>query len=219
MTGLTQSMRNRHGRSEAGSALIEFAFCMVFFIIPLLTGTMYIGLSLIRAIQVTEVCRDAAHMYSYGVDFSQAAPQGMLVALGPELGMQTSGGNGVVIFSTVTFIAPSDCTAAGLQQNTGSCPNMNSYVITRRIVVGNSTLHASNFGTPNASIIGSDGTITNTNYLTDTSAQANGFSSLLTLTSGQNAFMAEMWVKSPDFSFTCFPGANNGLNSSARFIF
>src|SRR6266700_6460539 len=99
-------LRSRQIRpSERGSALIEFVFVCSLFWVPLFFGTLVIGFSLVQALQVTQVCRDAAHMYAFGVDFSQTIYKNLLVSLGPDLGMTTNGGKGVVIFSTVTYIA------------------------------------------------------------------------------------------------------------------
>jgi hypothetical protein len=179
-----------------GSALVEFVMATGFFIVPLLVGIMVIGQNLILANLVTLVCRDAAHMYAYGVDFSQTGNQNLLIQVAQGINMTTTGGNGVVILSTVTYVASTDCTAAGYQANTTSCPNMNQTVFIRRIVIGNSSLTSSAYGTPNSSILNSDGTISTANYLTDPSAQAANFSSLITLASGQYAYMAEMYVSS-----------------------
>lgn len=211
----SSTSRRRRGR-ERGSALIEFLLATALIILPLLIGTFVIGMSLVRANQVAEVSRDAAHMYAYGVDFSQTSSQNLLLELAQGLNMTLTGGNGVVILSTVTYVGDNDCLAAGIQP--GDCPNDNSTVFTRQIVVGNSALQGSAFGTPSAAIIGSGGNITTMNYLTNASARANNFASVITLSSGQYAYVAETFVISPDFNI--FGG---GLISpggiSARSIF
>ncbi len=184
--------------------------------LPLFLGTLVIGFNLVRAIQVTAVCRDAGHMYSYGIDFSQAAYQNLLVDLATGLKMTTSGGNGVVILSTVTYVGPTDCTAAGYTANTTSCPNLNQIVFTRRIVIGNSSLHTSAFGTPNSSEMDSSGNISAAGYLTDATNRAGTFSSVIALTSGEFAYVSEMWVTSPDFNWWSALGQTG---ASARSIF
>ncbi len=138
-----QVTRKSHSRQK-GSALIEFVLCFALFWVPLFLGTLVIGFNVIRAIQVTQVCRDAGHMYSYGMDFSQSAYQNLLVSLAPGLNMTVSGGKGVVILSTVTYVDQTDCTAGGYPH----CANLNQTVFTRRIVIGNSGLYSSAFGTP-----------------------------------------------------------------------
>jgi hypothetical protein len=186
---------------ERGSAFVEFILCFSLIWVPLFFGTAVIGFSLIRAIQVTQVCRDAGHMYAYGTDFSQSSSQTLLsnLAVGMDL---SSSGNSFIIMSTVTYIAANDCQAAGLSPNTNSCPNMNSYVFTRQVSVGNSTLgrsgsvYASIFGTPSSSIQDASGGISPTNYLTSTSARATNFQTAtgITLTSGQISYVSEMFA-------------------------
>ena len=192
-------VKARRSSGENGSALIEFLLVSVFLVFPLLLGTAVFGLSLVRANQVSEVCRDAGHMYAYNVDFSQASSQNMLVQMAKGLNMTTSGGNGVIILSTVTYVAANDCAAAGLA--TGNCTNVNNTVVVRRIVIGNPQLHASAFGTPSASLLDSEGKINTADYLTNASAVAANFSDVIPLSSGQYAYMAEAFVTSPDFNF------------------
>lgn len=207
----------RRQRPQQGSALIEFLLTTILLILPLLFGTFLMGMRLVRANQVAEVCRDAGHMYAYGVDFSQTSSQNILVRLAQGLNMTTTGGNGVVILSTITFIGASDCQAAGY--SSGSCPNLNKTVFTKRIVVGNpqlninSQLQTSAFGTPSANIIDSSGNIANTNYVSNATAVANNFSNVIPLTSGQYAYVAETFFKSPDFSLLS-PG---GISSRSIF--
>ena len=192
--------RRRHQR---GSALIEFLLAAIFLILPLLLGTFVFGMRLVRANQVAEVCRDAGHMYAYGVDFSQASSQAELVQLAQGLNMTATGGNGVIILSTITFIGPTDCQSGGY--SSGSCPNLNNTVFTRRIVIGNpqltinQQLQVSAFGTPPASIIDGSGNISSANYLGNSAAIANNFYSVIPLSSGQFAYVAEAFFQSPDF--------------------
>jgi hypothetical protein len=215
--GAPSKARRRGG--EKGSALIEFLLASILVIFPLLFGTMVFGLSLVRANQVAEVCRDAGHMYAYGVDFSQPGSQSMLVQLAQGLNMTTSGGNGVVILSTVTRVGPNDCVAGGYPS--GSCPNLNQTVFTRRIVIGNAQLSGSAFGDPSA-IVGNGGNIAAADYAQSASAIATNFSSVIPVTSGQYAYVAETFVVSPDFNFW---GGNSYWNwispggISARSIF
>lgn len=213
---LSMRRQNHRDRLQRGSAMVEVTLVTSLFLIPLLFGTIILGLNLIREIEVTEVCRDAAHMYAFGIDFSQSSYQNLLVDLAQGLNFSTSGGNGVVILSTVTFVGPNDCTAAGYQANTSSCPNMNQTVFTRRIVVGNSSLRQSGFGTPNSGDMDSEGDISASTYLTDTSTRAVGFSSLIPLTSGQFAYMSEMYLATPDLSWWNYLGTTS---ISARSIF
>jgi hypothetical protein len=200
---------------ESGSALMEFSFSTLFWV-PLLLGTMVLGLNLSRSIRVTQFCRDAGHMYAYGVDFSQTSNQNLLVQLASGLNITTSGGTGVVIFSTITTIAANDCTAGGLQANSTQCPNLNYNVITKRIVIGNSSVKASGFGTPAAADMDSSGSIPSSKFLTDSSTRALGFSNLISIASGQYAYVAEVYFSSPDYDWT---GFLTGTGVAARSIF
>ena len=203
-------------RGERGTAALEFAFAFALFWIPLFLGMVVIGFNLIRAVQVTQVCRDAGHMYAYGIDFSQSAYQNLLVNLAIGLNMTTTGGNGVVILSSVTYIDSAACTAGGYQADTTHCPNLNTIVFTRRIVIGNSTLHSSNLGSPNSAELDSSGNVSVSGYLTDTANQVSNFSSIIPLTAGQFAFVSEMFVNSPDTSWWT---AVSTPHISARSIF
>ncbi len=210
-------MPGKKGRPrERGSALVEFVLCISLFWVPLFFGTLVIGFNLVRVLQVTQVCRDAGHMYSFGIDFSQAAYQNLLVSLSRGLNMTTTGGNGVIILSTVTYIAGTDCTAGGYQANTTSCPNMNQTVFTRRIVIGNASLHASTFGTPSSGNMDSSGNVSSAGYLTNTADRAVAFSNIMTISSGQYAYVSEMFVTSPDFSWW---GPLGTTASNSRSIF
>ncbi len=202
--------------SERGSALIEFLLCFSFVWVPLFFGTLVLGLNLVRAIQTTQVCRDAGHMYGFSnIDFSQAANQTLLVSLASGLNMTPTGGNGVIILSTITYADATACQAANLQN--GSCTNQGQAVFMRRIVIGNANLHMSTFGTPAPNIVDGSGNISNTNYLTNPSAVANGFLNVVPLQSStQFAFVAEMWVASPDYNWWSVLG-NSGSSALAIF--
>lgn len=189
----------RRKLGEQGTALIEFVLCTSLIIMPLFFGLIIIGLSLVLANQVTEVCRDTGHMYAYGVDFSQSASQTMVTSqLAQGLGMTPSGGNGIIYLSTLTYVDSTSCTASGYQANTGSCPNMNQVVVVKRLAIGNTSIAPSSYApsiTP--SIIASSGDISSSGYLTNTSVRAASFANLITLTVGQYAYVAEMFVKPP----------------------
>ena len=198
---MSRSKRRRATGNERGTALLEFAFAMVFFWIPLFLGATTIGFNLIRAIQVVQVCRDAGHMYASGIDFSQSTYQNLLADLAIGLNMTATGGNGVVVLSTVMYVDSTACTAGGYSANSTSCPNLNYIVFTRQIVVGNSSLHTSNLGTPNSADMDSSGNISVSGYLTDTSNRVANFSNIIPLTTGQFAYVSEMFVQSPDLTF------------------
>lgn len=190
---------------ERGSFAVEMAFSLMT-LMPMLMGTSVIGMNLLRAIQVTQFCRDVAHMYAYGVDFSLSANQTLLSHLAQGLNFQTSGGDGVVVFSTITYIFPNDCTAAGYTANTTSCKNMNQAVYTRRFVVGNPAKLSSHWGTPPSNIIGSQGYIAASDYMQNISDRATGFTNLMALDPGKFAYLTEAYVAAPDVDWKGFMG-------------
>ena len=188
---------------QKGSALIEFVFCFGLFWAPLFLGMLTVGFNLIAAVQVTQLCRDAAHMYSQGIDFSQATYKTLLINLAPGLGLAATGGKGEVILSSITYIDDTDCSAAGL--NNSTCTNRLKYVVTRRIVIGNTGtgFPTSNFGTRVRAFWTaremSHLPAETAYYLTNSSAQAGNFqtSTGVTLTSQHYAYTAETYVQSP----------------------
>ncbi len=203
---------------ERGSALVEFCLCFALFWTPLFLGSYWVGFNVLRAMQVTQVCRTAAHMYAFGTDFSQAGYQNLLVSMAPGLNMTVNGGNGVVILSTLTYVDQTACNAAAASN---SCPNLGKIVVTRRIVIGNASLDQSSFATPTASLVGSGGYISNTNYVSDSSVVAPGFQSLIPSlqSSSQFAYLAEMWVISPDLNRLQGTQHFGNSGSSSRAIF
>jgi hypothetical protein len=176
--------RGRLRKVERGSSIVEFSIAMVF-LVPLMLGMVVTGMNLTRSIEVTQVVRDAGHMYARYVDFSLTSNKNLLVRLSVGLGMTTGGGNGVIYLSKVTYIADSDCTAASIPLD--QCTNRNQYVIMQRQTVGNTSLSASKIGSP-ASLDSSGNVL---DIYRDSSAQATNFGSILTLTSGQFAYVAE----------------------------
>jgi TadE-like protein len=189
--------------NERGTALVEFALVATL-LVPLILGLAVIGLNLMRAIQVTEVCRDTGHMYSYGVDFSQSANQNLVVGLAAGLNMTANGGNGVIILSTVTYV--DDCQGGGYGAP-DACPNYGQMVFTNRLTIGNAGLRASGFGTPSAALMDGSGNIPAGNssgtpgYLNDpTTVVSSSLTNLITLNqSGHFVYVTEMYTISPDF--------------------
>jgi hypothetical protein len=201
-----------HAR-ERGSSLIEFLLCTSLLILPLLLGTAVVGLNVIREIQITELCRDAAHMYSQGVDFTISSNVTELLKIAQGLNITATGGKGVVIMSTITYIDSTACQAGGYTNS--NCTNLNQTVFLRQVVVGNSTLQASAFGTPPVDTSNSDN-VTQTNYLTNTAARAVGFSSVLPVSAGQFVYVGETYFTTPELSWWSKLGTTS---VAARFLF
>lgn len=221
----------RRKTSENGQAMMEFGLSMIF-VIPILFATVAFGINLGNLLQSTQIIRDVDHMYAQGVDFSLAANQNVAVTLVQGMGgMTVNGGNGVLILSQIIQIYPGDCHAAGFTN--AQCANLGKTVYLNRIVIGNSALRASNYGTPNAAYITAGGNIGSTDYLTRTDDQATNFTNVLSpnlspigsggatpyLAQAQVAYVVEGFFASPMLSFLgdWSVNATNGVYSVAIF--
>ena len=136
-----------------GVSTIEFAFSLLV-LVPLLLGTGVIGINMIRTQQVIQLARDAGHMYARGLDLYQPGNQTILGNVGADLGLSTTAGQGnaVVMLSALTYVDRNACAAVGAVDAggdpTADCTNFGKWVFTQRIVIGKSSLRASNFGSP-----------------------------------------------------------------------
>lgn len=209
----------RRNRKERGSATIEFALCVGLFWAPLFFGATQFGFQLIQGIQVTQVCRDAGHMYAYGIDFSQSSNQYLLATFAPNLKIDPSGqgGSSVVILSTVNYVSTADCQAGGYAS---TCPNQGQLVFTNQTVIGKRSLHVSAFGTPTTDSNGSveAGSPTTSGYLNASSALVTGFPSITLSTgaSGQRyAYISEMYSKTSVLNW--FLSGSPWVNATAFF--
>jgi len=209
MTGIPEVSKRR--TKQRGSAMVEFLVCMGLVWMPLFLGTCQIGFQLIQAVQVTQVCRDAGHLYAYGVNFTQSSTQYLLAGFSPNLQIDPTGagGSSVVILSTVNYIGLADCQAGGYSS---TCPNYGLIVFTNQIVVGEVSLHASVYGTPSTNSAGSvaAGSPSAAGYLNQSNALVQGFPtiSLATGATGQQtAYISEMYSKSTGLNWF-FRGTN-----------
>jgi hypothetical protein len=193
--------------------MIEFALTMSF-LTPLLLGTYNVGMNLGRNLQVTQLARNAGHMYVRWVDFSQVGSQNIVVRMATGLNMTRTGGDGVVTLSQVMVPAAADCTANSLSD--AQCTNMGVPVIIHRIRFGNNSLAASQLGTPSPGIVASNGAISPASYLTDVSARATNFNHVITLAAGEVAYVSEVYVRSPNWDV---PGRFNNDGVYARAIY
>lgn len=210
-----RTVRRRH--AESGSALVEFLLCATFLLLPLLLGTAAIGFNLIRQIQVTELCRDATHMYSQGIDFTQPGPQAELLKVAQGLNITATGGNGVVILSTITYVDQSSCEAAYGTNYSSKCANYQNTVFARQVVIGNSSVQTSAFGTPPVDTTNGN-SVTQTNQLTSSAARAAGgsFSLVPVQASTQYAYVGEAYFNNTDLNWWGFLGMPR---TNSRFVF
>ena len=174
---------------------MEFALIAIC-AVPLFFGTVAMGVTIGRAVEATQVTRDVGHMYGYGADFTSAASQQLVTNLAQGFDL-SSGGNAVLILSQITTVFQADCTAAGVSP----CTNLGQPVFTQRVVIGNSSLATSAFGTPPSSYIDSLGNISAANYCAQASLVANGFGSVIAQNDGDVAYLTEGYFSMPDLSF------------------
>lgn len=202
-------MKITNRKNQRGNAIIEFALVSIF-LVPMLFGTVHVGMNITRSIQVMQVSRDAGHMFARYVDFSLNGNKDIIVRLAAGLGMTRTGGYGRVTLSKIMYVGAAECTAASLTD--AQCKNKNYPVIMQQIVVGNTSLQASSFGSGGTK----DSQGYTQNYLTDTAARAGNFNSLLALQSGEFAYVSEAYFKDPAYDFL---GKEKGTSIYARTLF
>lgn len=178
-------------KSQRGNVLLETGIALAF-LAPLMVSAFSFGLNMTKSIQVTQVVRDAGHMYARSTDFSLAGNKAILARLAVGMGMTATGGNGVVILSKVTKIEQADCTAASLTDT--QCVNKDKYVIVQRQIVGNPLFYASRYcSPPDTSLNFPEGNAKNIH--TDDKLQLKNTDELPTLKTGQYAFVVEGYFK------------------------
>jgi hypothetical protein len=184
---------------------VEFVLVAAFFYVPLILGLLSIGFALSRSIQVANLTRDVGRMYVRGVDFAEQANQDLITGsasrpdlppLAQGLGMMGNGGNatggtsgnGELILSTFTRMS-----------STCGCANSGRIVLTRRIVVGNKNLYTTAYANPASGVIDSQ-TGNVADYANETTARADGFSTIVNLGSGELAYFVEAKFNYPDLA-------------------
>lgn len=223
-------MKTKPRSGQRGSTIVEFSIiapCLVL----LFFGSIGLGIMMGRYVQAVQVARDIAHMYSNGVDFSQTANRNIVTQqLANGVGMTNNGGNGVVVLSKISTVYQADCDAAGFPTN---CTNINLPVFTQRVVIGNSTLRASTYGTPASTILDAAGNIAPSVYITNSNAtvRTTGFETALdnavqratgsaptppAQSQGDIAYVAEVFFQYPDISFL---GWSTAGGAYASFVF
>ena len=202
-------------RSQSGNTILEFALVMTF-LVPMFAGAFTIGMALTKAIQVSNVARDAVVLMvrsnsdpESGLDLAVTQNQRIIVRAAQGLGMNSdaqddpsSTGSAAVILSKVVMVGPTECSVAGLTANatapfwdTSNCPNYGSYVFEYRVVIGNGTRWSSTIGKP-LGTVQSDGTITSADIASNSADVAGTFSSVtgMTLSASTYALISEMYA-------------------------
>jgi hypothetical protein len=170
-----------------GVAIVEFSFAMLV-LVPLLLGTIGIGLNLVQHLQNVQLARDAGYMYARQMDFSQTANQTLIAGLGANVGLTTSASTStaVLILSQVAYVDSAMCKSDNKWNTTtnqpSGCTNYQQWVFAQRIVIGNSTVRSSNFGSPvttgsNPVVIASSGNISLDTQVTNSGDVADSTSS------------------------------------------
>jgi hypothetical protein len=200
-------MRNRNRRkSQGGNALIESAFAFIF-LVPLMIGSVGVGMSLNRSIQANQVTRSAGHMYARGLNFSQTGNKQLLVRMATGLNLQLTGGDGVVYLTRAVKVGDQQCLDGGVA--IASCTNRGQTVITARIAFGNTSLRASSYGSPASTFFNSNGDAAEADYLTKSALVLPSFSSTLDLGNGETAYIAETFFAPAGTGFGFAKGAYN----------
>jgi len=194
-------------RARRGNTIIEFGLVAIF-LVPLFLGTINLGLNLGYNLQVSQIARDAGHMYVRQLDFSLDASKEVVVRMASGMGMTKTGGKGVVILTKVLYIGDDQCAIGGLAR--GSCPNWGRAVMIQRHTIGDTSLKTSTIGTPPANLIltATDATtglkagdILPANYLTQGSVITPATEAMLPgMLAGETAFVVESYFKTPDWS-------------------
>jgi hypothetical protein len=187
----------RGRRTEAGNTILEFALVMTF-LVPMFAGTFTIGMALTKAIQVSNVARDAVVLMvrsnsdpESGLDLSVTQNQRIIVRAAQGLGMNSDAqddpsttGTGVVILSKVVMVGPTECSLGITPAPSGAppwdasnCPNYGSYVFAYRVVIGNGTRWSSTLGKPGGTVQ-ANGTITAVDIASNSSDRATTFNSI-----------------------------------------
>lgn len=206
--------RNRDGRQ--GNAIVEFSV-MMSMMLPIFAATFTLGMSLSKALQVSNVCRDGAVLMvrsatdpNAGLDLSIPQNQKIIVRAAAGLGMALDAaynpdpnGKALMVLSKVVLVADAECSRGIVPAppsappwNAGNCPNYNSYVFAYRVNIGNTSAFTSTVGAPPSGSVRSDGTLSDRDIATLTSNRASlfGASGLVTLQPSTFALVSEMFA-------------------------
>lgn len=199
---LTSKERRPDRGKPRGSVLVEAALSISLIFVPMALAVVVVGLNMIRAITANQVNRDAGHIFARGVDLSGSATglvnRGILFQMAPALQTTTASGTAVLILSWVEYLnSASTCPSP--------CSNLGHVVILQQIVLGNSALRASSFGTVAAGSRDAT-TFKVTSPFSDTSVRADPILTYLTMSDGDVAYLSETYYSSSDLFIPGVPG-------------
>ncbi len=207
---------SRRGRSQRGNVLVEFAILFPF-LTSMLAGAFTIGMSLTKAVQCSQLCRNANVLMVRSIDLSTTANKQLLLRTGTGLGINVAGtnspdpnGKGTIILTKVLRVGDSSCYAGIINWNgnPSSCANHGQYVIAQRIVIGNTTRWASATGAAAGLSFNSKGEASEANIATNSSYKASNFPGIVELSNDEFTYVSEVfadvseltlmnWMKAP----------------------
>jgi hypothetical protein len=188
-------------KRRSGVAIVEFSLSLIF-LTPLLLGLLVFGFRITKDIQMQQVVRDLGHMYLRGANFRDSAMLTVAQTLARGLDLTSSGKSGIVV-SKIRLIMQADCDAADTTHIGTKCANRDQGAFVEQIKLGNSSIASSVFGTPP---LDGNYNVTSSNQALNSSAQANGFASILPMGVGEYAYVVEMFNQTPDLSIPGFSG-------------
>jgi hypothetical protein len=207
---MKRDIRRRY-RRQRGSFLMEFSV-VAWTLILMLAGAFELGMTLIRAIQASQVVRNANVLTVRSVDLSIPQNQQLLMRTASSLGMNIPNtwnpdpnGNGVVFVTKVLRVGPLECSVGvvNFDGTTKTCPNLGSYVIASRITIGNGTRWGSPLGKP-VTAQRPNGDLYDSDICTNSANLANGFPGIIALNQDQYTFVAEIYVDTSKFNLFSF---------------
>jgi len=203
--------------------LLEGAI-VIWCLVMMLAGTFDVSMTMIRALQASELVREANILQvddvvapSDSVDLSLTSTQNVLLRTAPSLGLSnanSTSGNGVVFLTKIINVGPIECSVGignSFDGTTTTCPNLGSYVIARRIVVGNTSKGSSVYGSP-SDTPNSSGYLTDAQICSDT---GNVISTALptgiqtSVTADQYTLVCELYVDTSSLGLFKVVTANN----------
>lgn len=203
--------RIRRKRRERGNNILEFALIAIPTVV-LMLGVVVLGIDLGRSVQVAQVARDGGAMFVRGLDFTQAGNQKVLVRISGPLGLQTSGGDGLVIMSKITFIPDTSC-GKPTDASYANC-TAGKTVLMQRITFGNPALPGTHYKT--AGNVAMDGQGIVANYATDPNAVVSTFVGSLQLKPLEVSYVTEVFFQTPDVNMPGFLN-DTGIYSQSFF--
>lgn len=195
-------------QSQRGNVLVEFAILFPF-LTSLLAGAFTMGMSLTKAVQCSQLCRNANVLMVRSIDLSVSTNQQLLLRTGTGLGLNVAGSNlpdangkGTIILTKVVRVGDSACYngIVNWNGNPSTCPNHGQYVIAQRIVIGNTTRWSSATGPIASSYLDSKGQVSDANIASISTIRATNFPGIVQLSNDEFTFVSEVYADVSDLT-------------------